>query len=640
MPQAARQIRRPVPQRATNSSIHLSAPVGGINASDPASSMQPSDCLYLYNLIPFQYGLRVRSGWREWVTNVGNPVDSLGTGLYDDGSPTAFSLSAPLGGSTVGSWTGTVAKGVKTLMGFTARVSTGNRLLACTADGIYDVTRSTDTPTRVYTWPQGTYTDINGNTVEPAMAGIVSSTSFANASGEHFLACCDGLNGYVTYAENTATWTKIRQAATVAWVASTSYAAGDYRLNGGLSYECTVAGTSASTGGPTGTDTAIVDGDATWTYVPSISGADPGSFRFVMSWKNRIWFIPEDSSVAYYLPVGQFTGTVNPIYFGSRFRYGGHLVGLYSWTVDGGTGIDDKLVAISSGGDVVVYAGTDPTFAETFALVGVWWAGQVPPGRNIASDFGGDLFILSRLGCIPLSRLVSGGLIRDPNTFATAKVANLFNVLMTDRGHLDGWSIKMHPADNLLLISVPATPDKPQEQLSMSLASKGWSRLRGIPMTCMEPWQGSLYFGTADSRVCRNDGYADGAALDGTGAYAIDCSILTAYSNFGNARKKRVHMVRPYFATDGTKPGYQAAARYDFDLSEVGVVPSTPQVPANAWGTGLWGVALWGSGSGTEGKIKGSTGMGSSVAVVLRMTTKTNTTLVGFDVIMDAGGLL
>jgi hypothetical protein len=359
-----------------------------------------------------------------------------------------------------------------------------------------------------------------------------------------------------------------------------------------------------------------------------------------MSWKNRLWFVPEDSSTAYYLPVGQFAGTVAPIYFASRFRYGGSLVGLWSWTVDGGTGIDDHLVGISRGGDVVIYSGTDPAFAETFGLRGVWWVGQLPPGRQIASDFGGDLFILSRLGCVPLSKLVSGGLIRDPNTFATAKVSNLFNSLMTQRGDFDGWMIKMHPADNLLVINVPASPSEPQQQLVMSLATKGWAQHYGIPMMCMEAHKGALYFGTEDSQVCINQGYADGTTIDGTGAYAIDCALLTAYNNLGSANKKRVHMIKPYFSTDGTNPGYSVEARYDFDLSQIGVVPSTPTPPENAWGTGLWGTMLWGSGSGTESKIRGSTGIGTSAAFVLRMTTKTNTTLVGFDAVYDQGWFL
>jgi uncharacterized phage protein gp47/JayE len=52
-----------------------------------------------------------------------------------------------------------------------------------------------------------------------------------------------------------------------AWASGTAYAAGALRSNGGKIYLCTVAGTSAGSGGPTGTGTAIVDNTATWRYI-------------------------------------------------------------------------------------------------------------------------------------------------------------------------------------------------------------------------------------------------------------------------------------------------------------------------------------------------------------------------------------
>lgn len=54
---------------------------------------------------------------------------------------------------------------------------------------------------------------------------------------------------------------------TASWAASTAYTAGDRRLNGANVYICTVGGTSASSGGPTGTGTGITDGTVTWNYL-------------------------------------------------------------------------------------------------------------------------------------------------------------------------------------------------------------------------------------------------------------------------------------------------------------------------------------------------------------------------------------
>jgi len=74
-----------------------------------------------------------------------------------------------------------------------------------------------------------------------------------------------------TVAEITAGLTAALEPA--AWQASTSYAVGGYVTNDSgpvKVYICTTAGTSAGSGGPTGTGTGIVDNTCTWDYV----GAD------------------------------------------------------------------------------------------------------------------------------------------------------------------------------------------------------------------------------------------------------------------------------------------------------------------------------------------------------------------------------
>jgi uncharacterized phage protein gp47/JayE len=57
------------------------------------------------------------------------------------------------------------------------------------------------------------------------------------------------------------------------WVALTAYVVGDRVTNDDNVYECTDAGTSAGSGGPTGTDTAIVDDGVIWYYLGEGTGA-------------------------------------------------------------------------------------------------------------------------------------------------------------------------------------------------------------------------------------------------------------------------------------------------------------------------------------------------------------------------------
>ena len=589
------------PQKQTTQATHLAAPVGGWNASSPISGMPATDCIFLYNLIPFQYGLRTRLGYTVRATGI---VDSLAA-----------------------------AAEVRTMLAFTGSKvdGTSDRLFAASTEGINridNVTSGGAVGAKVFTFA-----------TEDASSGHGIAAAFSNSAG-HFLAYCDEANGYHIYDETYGAWRVVKAtAATTPW-ANASYSVGDRVITGGNSYTCASAGTS--TAAPTTTGVGITNGGtATWDFDWVVTGADPTKFRHVMSWKNRLWFTYEDSATAYYLPVNSIAGAVQPIYFGPRFRAGGALVGLWSRTLDGGAGVDDMLVGISTSGDIVVYQGSDPASTATFGLRGVWFVGPVPAGRRIASDFGGDLFILSMTGCVPLSKLVAGGLIRDPNLYATQKIANLFNVLMSERQSLSGWELRIHPQDNTLVINLPPVPPLyTPEQLTMSLATQGWARHQGVPMTCMESWHGLLYFGTDDGRVCINQGGTDADSIGTASNGGIGWSLLTAYTTAGAPNQKRVQMVRPHFVVTDTKPSYAVVARYDFDIDDPTVQAQISPVSASAWDVGLWDTALWAGGVGNERRLVGTWGMGTNVALYLSGTSTTTTTLAGFDILIDQGGLL
>jgi hypothetical protein len=58
-----------------------------------------------------------------------------------------------------------------------------------------------------------------------------------------------------------------------AWAPSTTYTVGARRTNGGNVYTCTTGGTSAGSGGPSGTGTGIVDNTVRWSYVGPVPTA-------------------------------------------------------------------------------------------------------------------------------------------------------------------------------------------------------------------------------------------------------------------------------------------------------------------------------------------------------------------------------
>lgn len=59
-----------------------------------------------------------------------------------------------------------------------------------------------------------------------------------------------------------------------AWTINTAYIVGQTVINGGNMYVCTVGGTSAGAGGPSGTGSGIIDNTVTWNYVTLNANTD------------------------------------------------------------------------------------------------------------------------------------------------------------------------------------------------------------------------------------------------------------------------------------------------------------------------------------------------------------------------------
>lgn len=94
-------------------------------------------------------------------------------------------------------------------------------------------------------------------------SGFPKSDTNANATGKALSARIRDNNGGDVV---TGLDVGLNSTAAPAWAASTAYTAGVYRTNGANQYKCITGGTSASSGGPTGTGTGITDGTVTWDW--------------------------------------------------------------------------------------------------------------------------------------------------------------------------------------------------------------------------------------------------------------------------------------------------------------------------------------------------------------------------------------
>lgn len=378
----------------------------------------------------------------------------------------------------------------------------------------------------------------------------------------------------------------------------------------------------------------------TWLQ-SSVVGLDATSIVFVVAHKQRLWFAERASDVGWYLALGAIAGTATPFFFGSKFKRGGDLAGLFNWSVDAGDGIDDYLVAIGRGGDVIPYRGSDPSQPD-WSQVGTYYIGQVPRGHKIAEDYAGDLLILSEFGVTAMTDLLRGSSGHDPTqTSVTFKIARIIrNNLRKTIGEY-GWELRYIPNISLLIINSPKQASGAEVQYVMARTTEGWALWRDVPMDCVESWVARAVFGTANSTVEIMDERRDGLTPTDNAGSDIEFSLLFSYQHFGDrSTYKRAEFARPTFIGP-LAPRFRMKMLYDFSINEI-VLPTDFTIgQASLWDIGNWDEAFWAeSGYVSNTDIRGMADLGRSMAIAINGHAVTETILVNIDVMWRSGGYL
>lgn len=99
------------------------------------------------------------------------------------------------------------------------------------------------------------------------MAAASGGSKAKSGTWEDASADAGGLAGFWRLYDAAGTTCHLQGLVSQPWAASNAYVVGHQVSNGGNVYRATTAGTSAGSGGPTGTGSGITDGTAVWTYV-------------------------------------------------------------------------------------------------------------------------------------------------------------------------------------------------------------------------------------------------------------------------------------------------------------------------------------------------------------------------------------
>lgn len=513
------------------------APVRGMDGTVPIHNMPPGTAIFLYNIIPSEYGCQTRPGYRTWAQNLA----------------------------------GGAVKSLLPFLGTLGDAST-SRLFAANSTGIYNVTsQGTDNPVAAVTFPS----TIN-------RAGFCSHIHFTDPTGAQVLLVADGENGMYEYDPVGATWTK-------------------------YTTEITFPGT-----------------------------VTPADIVFITVHKGRIWLIAKDSADAYYLPVGAKNGVATLFQFGSKMEHGGYLVGLWTWSHDGGNGIDDYLIVYGKGGDVLVYQGTDPSQADRWSLVGRWFVGTPPEGRRVVVEVGGDTLILSAFGVTSATALLQGV---DPTRVernVTGKITRLVRDAIKVKSDLDYWEMQLLPEEGLLSINSPRRTNERHIQFMLNLnrvsedSGGGWGLWRDVPANVFENFNRRIFLGTEAGTVEILQDSLDAVDINGVGGTPVGFSGLTRFTHYAHpALYKQVGFIRPQFITSNVV-SVASKAVYDYQLGELNLLPIIGGAQFSKWDSALWDRALW-SGTFSAFTLSGGSGYGREIGIFFQGEAFARATLASFE---------
>lgn len=350
------------------------------------------------------------------------------------------------------------------------------------------------------------------------------------------------------------------------------------------------------------------DGGSSYT----VTGLDTATAININVFKNRVWFLKNNSLDAYYLGVSSISGTATKYAMGPLFKLGGYLMAMENWTIDNVAGIDDYLAFITSEGEVAIFQGTDPSSANTWALKGTFRMGR-PIGRRCAIKVAADVLMITQDGAFPLSKALLTDRSQQQGAI-TDKITNLFKSDLSSFSTNYGWQPILYPTGNKLIINVPTIQGSEAHQYVMNTIHGAWCKFTGWNAICFAVLGDDLYFGGETAIYLADTGQTDNGD-------DIITDVQQAFSYFqSKGRTKKFTMARPIFITDGeVLPAI--VMNTDFGNRTPTASPSFSTPGGSEWNSAVWNEADWTTTGALQAKWQSVTGVGHSGGLRVKTTT-------------------
>ncbi len=252
--------------------------------------------------------------------------------------------------------------------------------------------------------------------------------------------------------------------------------------------------------------------------------------------KQRLWFVEKGALKVWYSEnVGEVQGNLLSFDLTTIARDGGCLTAIASWTQDGGEGMDDLTVFLTSEGEALVYAGNNPNSADDWKLKGIFRIAR-PIGYRCVLSYQGDIVVITEDGYLPLSKALPMACANNSQIAFSDKIRGLVLSRTRTNANKPGWQALVYNRGGYAIFNVPVNQQFEQHVINTNTGA--WCRFTGIPALCWGMFNGRAYFGTDDGIMLFDDGYSDNHAY-------INGQVAQAYSGFGTSNIKKVQLLNP-----------------------------------------------------------------------------------------------
>jgi hypothetical protein len=318
-----------------------------------------------------------------------------------------------------------------------------------------------------------------------------------------------------------------------------------------------------------------------------------------MVFKGRIFLTQAGQLGFYYLAVGAIQGAASYFDLQQQSLKGGYLVAICTYSQESaGQGPQDYAIFVTSEGEYIMYAGSDPSNSAAWSLVGRYF-GPPPIGKKSWFRFRSDIYFLTEEGILSFSQIRRMGENAAGNDYLTAKLGRIYTDLTVNQ-NTHGWGGLIYPRGTGLVVNVPLTGGVTGAycQFLMNTNTNAWSRYtnwNGISWALLNR---RMYFGTAAGTVVLAD---EGFTDDGT---IVPATARQAWNTFeddhgmGEA-EKHFHFASFALQADGV-PSISCSINVNFTDEQPQNAPALVPGSGGVWDVATWDVDDWGGAANTQ----------------------------------------